>query len=404
MADRAPPLQRRASPLVVGLVLAACSGLLIAGYFVFARRDMAVLYDNMRPAEASAVIEALEAESVPYELRNGGTTILTPAEVSDATRVRLAGAELPLSGQDGFELFDASDIGLTEFAQRIKYQRALQGELTRTIMKMEGVVEARIHLSIPERSTFRNERSPPKAAVTLLTRSSVVETPETIAGIQQLVAAAIVDLAPSDVVVLNGRGAIISPSPTQRQPIAAPSTVEALILNALKGAISADAAPAIAGISNVNSTTGDPINGNRRITITTTRDLTADEQASAHAAIRAAPVPGPGEIDIVFELRSPVTAPSDVSSSRASPVPAPTPWAPAAGASAASPTPPTAPLAPDFVVIMIGLSAVGLLIVGMLIAILRRPGRLSMEDQRRFAERLRIGLETQDREAVDAAS
>jgi flagellar M-ring protein FliF len=192
---------------VGGALLAAA---LVAWYFLAFRQDFAVLYRDLRPTEASSIVAELEKQGMPYRLADGGAQILVPTAVLDETRVKLASSAAPLGGVDGFELFDGSDLGLTEFAQKIRYQRALQGELSRTIMMMEGVAEARVHLSIPERTLFRGERRNAKAAITLVMHSEADLTADRIEGVQRLIASAVADLAVNDVVVLNARGEVLS--------------------------------------------------------------------------------------------------------------------------------------------------------------------------------------------------
>jgi flagellar M-ring protein FliF len=119
------------------------------------------------------------------------------------------GDDLPLKGQVGFELFNKSDMGLTDFAQKINYQRALQGELARTIMTMDSIESARVHLSIGEHSIFRDDRVPPKASVILVPRADHRITLPTIQGIQRLVAAAVPELEPANVVVVDASGRVV---------------------------------------------------------------------------------------------------------------------------------------------------------------------------------------------------
>ena len=185
--------------------------LLAIWYFLLLRRDYTVLYRDLRAPEAAAIVAELEKQGVRYRLGEGGTQISVPAADADAVQIGLASSDLPIRGVEGFELFNESDMGLTDFAQKIRYQRALQGELARTIMMMEGVAEARVHISMPERALFRAERRNAEAAVTLVMRSPDDETPARIEGVQRLVAAAVMDLSVADVVVLNGRGDVISP-------------------------------------------------------------------------------------------------------------------------------------------------------------------------------------------------
>lgn len=185
--------------------------LLVGWYFLVLRQDYAVLYSDLRPQEAASIVDALEKQGLSYRIGAGGSEIRVPASKLDTVRLQLASSDAPLGRLDGFELFNDSDMGLTDFAQKIRYQRALQGELARTIMRMEGVAEARVHISMPERTLFRGERRKAEAAVTLVMRTPRDETPARIEGVQRLVAAAAPDLLVSDVVVLNARGEVISP-------------------------------------------------------------------------------------------------------------------------------------------------------------------------------------------------
>jgi flagellar M-ring protein FliF len=195
---------------LLAAVFAALFLLLALGYYFFIRTEYAVLYSGLRPADASAIVAELDAKGVTYELKDQGTTIMVPKGESDSVRLAIVRSDAPLKGSSGFELFNKSDMGLTDFAQKINYQRALQGELARTIMMMDGIENARVHLTIPERSLFRGSRSEPKAAVTLtLVRGKAVDEAR-VAGIQRLVAAAVPDLKLGDVVVLDELGRIIS--------------------------------------------------------------------------------------------------------------------------------------------------------------------------------------------------
>jgi flagellar M-ring protein FliF len=199
--------------------------LLGLGYYFFLRTDHAVLYTGLRPAEASAVVAELKEQAVDYRLRDDGTTILVPVDEAAAVRLAIAGSDVSSKGMVGFELFNKSDMGLTDFAQKINYQRALQGELSRTIMMMDGVENARVHLALPERSLFRGNRSEPKAAVTVVGRRGTTLSEARVAGIQRLVAAAVPDLALSEVVVLDEIGRVISKS-LEIDPLLAPEAEE----------------------------------------------------------------------------------------------------------------------------------------------------------------------------------
>ena len=162
---RSMPAQRQIL-LAVGVVVIAVF-LLGSVYFVFLRKPDVILFSNLRPTDAATIVAELDKKKVPYRLADDGTTILVSADKVDATRLGILSQDLPLKGSVGFELFNKSDIGLTEFAQKINYQRALQGELSRTIMAIDAVDTARVHLSLPEDTIFRDDKRSPKASIAL---------------------------------------------------------------------------------------------------------------------------------------------------------------------------------------------------------------------------------------------
>lgn len=199
--------------LLLGSIFALVLALLALAYFLFLRTEYVVLAQELRPGDASAVIAELDKRGIAYRLRDGGATILVAEGQADATRVAIAGSDMAARGQIGFELFNKSDMGLTNFAQKINYQRALQGELVRTITAMDGVESARVHLALPEKTLFRGDRIEPRAAVTLSMKAGQTADPARVLGIQQLVAAAVPDLAEARVVVLDAAGHMISAAP-----------------------------------------------------------------------------------------------------------------------------------------------------------------------------------------------
>ena len=210
-APGAPPNRQ---VVVVAAIAVGIIALLAAGYLFFVRVDYVVLFTGLREADAAAIKAELEKKSVNLRLRDGGATILVPADQADAARLEVAGSEASARGLVGFELFNKSDMGLTNFAQKINYQRALQGELVRTITAMDGVDSARVHLALPERSLFRGERHDPSAAVTIAMKAGRLIDAARVAGVQRLVAAAVPDLPETKVVVLDAAGRVVSPTVT----------------------------------------------------------------------------------------------------------------------------------------------------------------------------------------------
>lgn len=131
------------------------------------RPEFKVLYSNLGPEDASSVVKALQADKIQYRLTDNGSTIMIPAENVYDQRIKIAG-EGALVGQGiGFEIFDKVKVGQTDFVQKINYTRALQGELTRTISEFPSVESARVHLVMPQRSLFVEERQSPSASVVL---------------------------------------------------------------------------------------------------------------------------------------------------------------------------------------------------------------------------------------------
>ncbi len=204
---------RRQITLAIGIfaILAVVMG---GVYFVFLRQPDAVLFSNLRPMDAATIVAELDKRKTSYHLADEGTTILVAKNQVDATRLAILSQDLPLKGSVGFELFNKSDIGLTEFAQKINYQRALQGELARTIMAMDAIDTARVHLSLPEPTIFRDDKRPAKASIALTLKPGKDLAPGTVMGIRRLVAAAVPDLDSNNVVVVDGEGEIISSDAT----------------------------------------------------------------------------------------------------------------------------------------------------------------------------------------------
>lgn len=228
---------QRRQLLLAGLAALVITAILATVYLVWLRSPYKVLFAELRPTEAATILADLDKRKVPYRLQDEGRTILVPAKVADATRLSVASEDLPLKGTVGFELFNKSDMGLTEFAQQINYRRALQGELARTVMTLQGVESARVHLSLSEAAVFREDRRPPKASVTIVSRAGHTLPAGVVRGIQELVAAAVPDLDVAHVVILDGQGDVISEAPAELSPVAAPGSAASLYADAVRLAV-----------------------------------------------------------------------------------------------------------------------------------------------------------------------
>ena len=162
----------------------------VFAYWVL-RTDYQVLFSELKAQDASAMVAELDRMKVPYTISDDGGNILVAKEQVHALRMKLMGKDLPLRGAIGFELFNNSDIGMTEFAQKINYQRALQGELTRTILSLSQIRDARVLLVLPEQGLFKQATSKPKASITLMMKPNQSLRPEQVVGIQKLVSASV---------------------------------------------------------------------------------------------------------------------------------------------------------------------------------------------------------------------
>ncbi len=127
--------------------------------------DYSLLFANLSSVDAAQVIEKLKEQKIPYRLEDGGKAIHIPADRVYETRLELAATGLPQGGGVGFEIFDKQSFGMTDFAQKINYRRALQGELARTIASLAPVESARVHLALPENRLFRDQQQAATASV-----------------------------------------------------------------------------------------------------------------------------------------------------------------------------------------------------------------------------------------------
>ena len=169
-----------------------------------------VLFSGLDPRDAAAVVAALDAAKIPYALDGGGTVIQVPSNDVDRARLMLAEQDLPKTGNVGFEMFAEQSFGLTEFAQKVNYRRALQGELERTIGALDPIASVRVHITQPDRAVFADERVPPTASVTVDMRPGRELADRQVGSIRHLVAAAVEGLEPGDVTVVTTDGALLS--------------------------------------------------------------------------------------------------------------------------------------------------------------------------------------------------
>jgi flagellar M-ring protein FliF len=173
------------------------------------RTDYKVLYARLFPEDASAVVETLKKENVPYRLVDNGATILVPSDKVYDLRLLVAGKGA-LHGQGiGFEIFDENKIGQTDFVQHINYQRALQGELARTVSELPGVERARVHLVLPNKSLFIEEQSLPSGSVMLKLAAGTELSARQVQSIVNLVATSVEGLTRDRITVSDTAGRLL---------------------------------------------------------------------------------------------------------------------------------------------------------------------------------------------------
>lgn len=168
-----------------------------------------VLYSSMTQEDAAEVVAKLKEQLIPYELDMNGTVVKVPADKVLDTRLSLAGSGLPRGGGIGFEIFDKTSFGTTDFVQKMNYQRALQGELARTIRQFQQVQEARVHIAAPTESVFIEDKKPPSASVSIKLRGNNQLEQKQIQAIVNLVASSVQGLTEDNITVVDTAGRLL---------------------------------------------------------------------------------------------------------------------------------------------------------------------------------------------------
>lgn len=163
------------------------------------------LFDNLTAKDEALVVQQLEKDKIDYKLPYDGA-IEVPKEVVEKERIAIAALGIPKDSKVGFELFDKQEFGATDFDKNIKYLRALEGELARTIASLSVVEDATVHIAIPKESVFTEKETLPTASVVVKIRSNMILAPKQVVGIKNLVAAAVPKLTPDNVKILDENG------------------------------------------------------------------------------------------------------------------------------------------------------------------------------------------------------
>ncbi|MBI3974308.1 MAG: flagellar M-ring protein FliF [Chloroflexi bacterium] len=190
--------------------MAAALVIAVAGAVLYVQRPQAVpLYTNLSEQDASAIVAKLKDLKVSYAIADGGSTIRVPQDAAADLRLQLAGQGLPSGtgvGMVGMEVFDRTSLGITDFAQKLNYQRGLEGELTRTIRRLSAVEDARVHLVLPQERLFTSQQKEPSASVMIKQRAGARLADDQVSSIKFLVSKSVEGLKPENVAVVDFNG------------------------------------------------------------------------------------------------------------------------------------------------------------------------------------------------------
>ena len=208
--------------------LGALALTLIIGFIVImswaSRPKYAVLFSNLNPKDAGRIVDELKTAKIPFKLESGGTTIQVPENEVYEQRMHFANIGIPQEGIVGYEIFDQTKLGMTDFVQKLNYHRALEGELARTLTSIDEINQARIHIVIPKPALFEEDKKPTTASVVIRLRSGSTLRRDQVQGIANLIASSVEGLSPENISILDSKGNILSSEIGKDQGIALSSS------------------------------------------------------------------------------------------------------------------------------------------------------------------------------------
>jgi len=194
------------------VALAATLSLIVGMWLWGATPEYRVLYSNLSDRDGGAIIDSLQQQNIPYKFSEGGGALLVPADKVHEVRLHLASQGLPKGSLVGFELMENQKFGTSQFLEQVNYQRALEGELARSMQTLAAVQSARVHLALPKPSVFVKEQLKPGASVVLTLFPGHTLDPGQVNGIIHLVSSSVADMPAKNVTILDQSGSLLSPN------------------------------------------------------------------------------------------------------------------------------------------------------------------------------------------------
>lgn len=210
----------KADPKVPLMVAGAAAIAVIVALFLWMRSpDYRVLLSNLSAKDGGDIVSQLTQMNMPYQLADNGSAILVPADKVHELRLKLAQAGLPKGGNTGFELLDKEQFGISQFSEQVNYQRALEGELSRTIESLSPVQTARVHLAIPKPTLFVREQKSPTASVTVGLLPGRALDEGQISAIVHMVSGSVSGLTSSNVIIVDQAGRLLTNNDNSQQSV-----------------------------------------------------------------------------------------------------------------------------------------------------------------------------------------
>ncbi len=190
--------------------VAALFALIVGAWMWGQTPDYRVLYSNLSDRDGGAIIESLQQMNIPYKFSEGGGALMVASGRVHEARLKLASQGLPKGGNVGFELMENQKFGITQFAEQVNYQRALEGELARSVQSIGAVAAARVHLAIPKPSVFVKEQQKPSASVVLSLQGGRMLDSAQVSAIVHLISSSVPDMSAKNVTVVDQNGTLLS--------------------------------------------------------------------------------------------------------------------------------------------------------------------------------------------------